>query len=141
MEFSEILEKIKKENSEKIVLIKCGIFYIGTGRDAIMLNNLFGLRPICYKEKICKCAIPVELLEKYLDDLNRTGYGYIVYDYYPGKERMEQEEIAKKEGKKIEIEEEHFDCSRCWYKRNRIEKWLRENKDVLENMGKKEDRI
>ena len=43
MKFSKKIEEIKnrEENREKIVLARCGIFFIAIGTDAILLNKLY----------------------------------------------------------------------------------------------------
>ena len=38
MKFVQKVKELKKENKGKIVLVRCGIFVIATGKDAILLN-------------------------------------------------------------------------------------------------------
>lgn len=83
MKFSERVEEIKndKENEGKIVLVRCGIFVIAIGNDAILLNELYGLKVTCFKDYVCKVGIPVSFVLKYLDLIEEKGYGYVLYDY------------------------------------------------------------
>lgn len=83
MKFSKKIEEIKnkEENKGKIVLVRCGIFFIATGNDAILLNKLYGLKVTCFKENVCKVGVPVSFLLKYLDLIERDEYSYILYDY------------------------------------------------------------
>lgn len=75
MKFSKKIEEIKnkEENKGKIVLVRCGIFFIATGNDAILLNKLYGLKVTCFKENICKVGVPVSFLLKYLDLIETTN--------------------------------------------------------------------
>ena len=86
MKFSKQIEEIKneEENKGKIVLIRCGIFFIATGSDAVLLNKLYGLKVICFQEGVCKVGIPVSFALKYLEMLEKDQYGYILYDYEYG---------------------------------------------------------
>lgn len=109
MKFSEKMEELKnnKKNKGKIILVKCGIFIIAVGNDAILLNELYGLKVTCFKEKICKVGVPVGSILKYLDLIENDGYSYILYDkktdtkefvlqyQFEGKENTRQEKCKK----------------------------------------------
>ena len=83
MKFSEKIEKIKSKEQfkGKIALVRCGIFIVAIGNDAILLNKLFGLKLTCFKENTCKVGVPVNSVLKYLDLIEEKGYGYVLYDY------------------------------------------------------------
>lgn len=83
MRFSKKVEEIKnkEENKGKIVLVRCGIFFIAIGADAILLNRLYGLKVTCFKENICKVGVPVSFALKYLELIEKDGYSYVLYDY------------------------------------------------------------
>ena len=104
MKFSKKFEEIKnrEENIGKIVLIRCGIFFIAIGNDSVLLNKLYGLKVTCFKENVCKVGIPVSFISKYLDIIEEDGYGYILYDY--DKDTKELTEKYKFEGN-INIDE------------------------------------
>ena len=51
MSFSTMLEILQEKNKNSIVLIKTGVFYIATGKDAVFLNNVFQLQCICFKKQ------------------------------------------------------------------------------------------
>ena len=105
--------KIKEENKGKIVLIRCGIFVVATGEDAILLNRLYGLKVTCFEEKVCKVGMPVSFLLKYLELIEKDGYGYILYDYEKNtKELSSQYEFDGKEN--IETEK-CKNCKECVY--------------------------
>ncbi len=64
MKYTELLEKLQKENKEHIVLIKNGIFFIAIGKDAIELNKLIGLQLTCMREGLCKVRISSKKFRK-----------------------------------------------------------------------------
>ena len=113
MKFSKQIEEIKneEENKGKIVLIRCGIFFIATGNDAILLNKLYGLKVICFKEGVCKVGIPVSFALKYLEMLEKDQYGYILYDYE--KETKQLIPQYKYEGNANPEENMCKDCVEC----------------------------
>ena len=97
MSFSSMVNFLQEMNKEKIVLIKCGVFYIAKGRDAVFLSDTLKLKVTCMENAVCKVGIPINSLEKYLTKLDQLNYGYIVYDY-SNKENKIEEKI-KKDGK------------------------------------------
>lgn len=113
MKFSERIEEIKneKENEGKIILVRCGIFVIAIGNDAILLNELYGLKVTCFKENICKVGIPVSFVLKYLELIEEKGYGYVLYDY--GKNTKELVKQYNFDGKKNTKKENCKNCKDC----------------------------
>ena len=86
-----MIEKIKQIYPNRIVLITCGVFYIATGEDAIILNKKMNLKVSCARKYICKVGVPKSSIEKYIQKLNDLNYKYIVLDY-----DKEQNKIIKK---------------------------------------------
>lgn len=82
--------KNKEKNKGKLVLVRCGIFVIATGEDAILLNKLYGLKVTCFEEE---------------------GYGYVLYDY--GKDSKELVEQYKFEGKENTETKKYLNCKEC----------------------------
>ena len=103
--------KNKEENKGKLVLIRCGIFVIATGEDAILLNKLYGLKVVCLQKKECKVGMPVSFILKYLELIEKDGYGYVLYDY--GKDKQELVEQYKFEGKENPEREKCKCCEEC----------------------------
>ena len=99
MKFLKIVEEIqnKKENSDYLILIHCGIFFYGIGKDAVLLREHFGLNNICISNKICKCVIPVSKIDKFIQKLIAKNISVAIYDYYPKeKERKVQYQLLKR---------------------------------------------
>ena len=112
MSFSKMFSILQRVEKEKIVLIKLGIFYIATGKDAVLLHNKLGLKCVCYKDNICKIGIPLESLEKYLKQIEKLKYSYIVYDI----DKTKRELIIVREYKGIKrnkIIDENINCLLC----------------------------
>ena len=105
MRFNQKVKELKKleENKGKMVLIRCGIFVIATGEDAILLNKLYGLKVTCFEKDECKVGMPVSFLLKYLELIEDEGYGYVLYDYGKGtKELVVQYKFDGKENTEVQ---------------------------------------
>ena len=89
--FSTMLELLQEKNNQRVVLIKTGVFYIATGKDAIFLNNVLKLKCTCFSENVCKVGIPEMSLPKYLERLDRLNVSYIVYHFNNEKEMLVEE--------------------------------------------------
>lgn len=115
MKFLEMVEALQKEekNQNKIILIKCGVFFAAIGKDAILLHEILGLNVTCIKPGICKVGIPRLNCIKYTDKLENSGYGYILYDYNSKNKKAE----AKYEymGKANTETEKNIGCRDCKY--------------------------
>ncbi len=77
---------IAKKEKGKIVFCNSGNFYVAIGKDAVLLNNLIGLKVSCIKPEICKVGFPISSLEKYTEILTEKRYGFIVYYFDKEKE-------------------------------------------------------
>ena len=49
--FAEIVKELQEKHKGYLVLVKNGIFYCGIGKDAVIMNQLWGYKPICFKEE------------------------------------------------------------------------------------------
>ena len=129
--FVEQVQEIQKKNIGKIILVRNGIFFCGIGKDAVIMEQLFGYKPICIKNQICKIGVPVSKFKKLIPQLIQTGYSYIIYDYE--KENQKIEEIYRIDGEKIYEEKENIGCKNCWNKANKIkttEEYIEELKNI-----------
>lgn len=111
MSFSNMLEFLKEKDRNKIIMIKTGVFYIATGRDAVFLGKELGLKCICFKNKICKVGVPENTIEKYVEKLNKLGLGYIVYDFDSSREELNVK--YSKEGKYHNEINDNKGCLEC----------------------------
>ncbi len=104
MKFYEIVKELQEKDSETIVMIKNGIFFIAIGKDAIILQKIFHLKPICFKEKVCKCVIPIKSIEKYIKAVEKRELSLVLYDYNKDRKDKEIEEILRVSNNKIKKE-------------------------------------
>lgn len=81
MKFLEMVQKLQQEHKGKLVIVQCGIFYIGVGKDAIILNKLINLELTCYTKSICKAGFPENALSKYIKLLQASNISVVVYGY------------------------------------------------------------
>ena len=82
------------------------------------------LKPVCLKEEICKCGVPVKTFDRFIHKLKRENdIAIVIYDY--NKDDLNKyKEIARIEGKKVYETSKCKDCNECWYSKNRIVKEL-----------------
>lgn len=101
MRYLDLVKKLQNEeiNEGSIVLIKNGIFFIGVGKDAIILNRELKLKLICMKENMCKAGFQTRSIEKYINELKSLNKSFVIYDY--SKEKQKEEEIIRFCGDKI----------------------------------------
>lgn len=106
-----MIEILKLKDKNKIILVKLGVFYVGIGNDAVLLHKILGFKCTCYKNNVCKVGMPVSMIEKYIEKINKTNYAYVIYNY--DKEKIELIEIARKDGKAKDEENENINCLLC----------------------------
>lgn len=111
MSFSKMLEILQERNEKKIVLIRLGMFYIATGRDAVLLHDKLNLKCTCFTDNMCKVGIPVIAIDKYIEKLDKTGYGYVIYNY--NKDKAELTEVLTKAGRATRITSKNLNCLTC----------------------------
>ena len=112
MSFSQMVKLLREENKEKILFINAGAFYIAVEEDAVLLNNKLQLKCSCFQKNTCKVGVPIASLEKYLKEIEKLEYGYIVYNF--NKEQQNLEIIKEYKGKKKnKTERKNINCLRC----------------------------
>ena len=109
MSFRKIVERLQnlEENEGFLILVRCGVFFTGIGKDAVILSEKLGITNVCFAEGICKSSIPVCRIEKILPRIISKDISVAIYEYNPkGIERKNGEkywltkiEDNKKEGK------------------------------------------
>ena len=110
MRYLRKIEELKKENEDRILLARCGVFMIAIGKDAIFLSEKFGFKKTCFKKGVCRVGVPLTYTLKYLELLEHRGYSYVVYDY----DKNTKELIEKYRYNGInKIEEIDFLCKNC----------------------------
>ena len=110
MRYLRKIEELKKENEDRILLARCGVFMIAIGKDAIVLSKEFGFKKTCFTEGVCRIGIPLTYTLKYLELLEHRGYSYVVYDY----DKNTKELIEKYRYDGInKIGEIDFSCKNC----------------------------
>ena len=76
---SKIYDKyieLKNKDSNKIYLFLCGNFYITLDSDAIVLNELFGMKLTKFSNLCDKCGFPKNSLDKYIKLFNTNNIEY-----------------------------------------------------------------
>lgn len=81
MKFLDIYKQLQEKDLDTIVLVRNGIFFVALERSALALQALFSLRPICFREGVCKCVVPVQQIKKYMDRMIYLKHNFILYEY------------------------------------------------------------
>ena len=111
MSFSKMVEGLKERDKEKLLIIGLGAFYIAIGEDAVLLHEKLGLKCTCFKNHICKVGIQRNSIEKYIKEIEKLKYEYILYEYNNKNKRLL--ELSYKEGKKNKIMNKNINCLAC----------------------------
>ena len=69
-------ENLKENNEDLIYLFLCGNFYIALDSDAIILNELFGMKLTKFSNLCDKCGFPKNSLEKYVNMFEEKNIKY-----------------------------------------------------------------
>ena len=73
-------EKLKDNNEDLIYLFLCGNFYIALDSDAIILNELFGMKLTKFSNLCDKCGFPKNSIEKYINIFNEHNIKYEIIE-------------------------------------------------------------
>lgn len=112
MGFSKMLGLLQIKDKGYIILANAGNFYIARGKDALVLNEILGLKLSCLETEICKVGFPINALEKYTKLIEKKGYSYIVYNYDNVFNKLDI--IKRYDGKhKNKIKEDRNNCYIC----------------------------
>ena len=107
-----MMKILQKEDKGKIIICNAGNFYIALGKDAVLSNNLIGLKVSCIEPGICKVGFPINSLEKYTELLIQKRYSYIVYYFDQKKEELEILESFQGKNENS-LEQENINCYTC----------------------------
>ena len=135
MKFLEMVEKFQnlKENKEKVLLARCGVFMVAIGKDAILLYKVLKLKVTCIKAGVCKAGIPVSYTLKYTNILEELGYGYVIYDYDSKNKTFNRK--FEFEGAKNPETARCMDCKNCKYYKDH---GMVDNVDIFEILKQRE---
>lgn len=138
MKLGEIIENLQKENPGYIILIRSGIFYIGVGKDALILKELLGLKQVCFSKNVCRVGIPADIIKKYEKELINLDCTYVIYDYSPSSiledTKEDYKEVSRNIGRIIREDRMCIDCNKCWFKQNKINKQIDESLEKIERL-------
>lgn len=140
MKFLDIVKKIQNlpENEGYLVLVRCGIFFDAIGKDGVILAEQFGFNPICLKEKLCKCAIPVKNIDKFIKLAMEKKISIVIYEYQPNginsDINQKYELLTRIILCPIEEHRNCLDCKQCWYKDRRIQEGKEVINDAIQNL-------
>ena len=119
MSFYDFVQTLKAKNPNKLIFVRCGVFFTCIGKDAIIAEKILRLKRTCFSKQICKCGMPAiyteKNLEKLEEKLKNVDYGILIYN------EMEEGDVEyndKKYGliwehKGNKTIEEKRDCLNC----------------------------
>lgn len=77
----EIYLKLKKDNNDKVIIIKNGEFYYTYDKDSYIINYFFKYKIINTNDKEYTC-FPKNSLNNIIKLLNSKCIGYVIYDKF-----------------------------------------------------------
>ena len=126
MSFKKIVEKLQnaEENKGFLILIRCGVFFTGVGKDAIILTEKLGITNVCFAEGVCKSSIPVCRIDKILPKIISNDISVAIYEYNPkgieGKKGEKYELLRRIVMSPVEETRACLECEKCMYYKSRI---------------------
>lgn len=144
MKFYDFVAKLQKEYDGKVILIKNGTFYNAIGKDAIIVENIFKLKRVCFAKSICKCGFPVYYYQQKLDifeeKLKKAGISIIIFDEKENGRYIYKNKkydiLFEVKGRDIKERRENLDCLQCnnniYYKETNQYTILKEEADIRE---------
>ena len=76
-------KELKAKDTEKVYILRSGIFYTMLNEDAILVNEKLGLKITDLSPNIIKCGFPISQIEKYKSLLDEKNITYEVIDNLP----------------------------------------------------------
>ena len=76
-------KELKAKDTEKVYILRSGIFYTMLNEDAILVNEKLGLKITDLSSNIIKCGFPISQIEKYKSLLDEKNITYEVIDNLP----------------------------------------------------------
>lgn len=146
MKFGEGINKLQEKYRDYIIFAKNGIFYNAIGKDALFLEQEFKLKKTCFGKNTCKCGIPLNSIENFINKLEDEDIKYIVFDYIQGKNLKLEEQFIERYrediGKNVNKEELKSKCKNCKDKKkiNTQNLYIPNNEEVIKiaTISKKE---
>ena len=126
MSFRKIVEELQnaEENEGFLILIRCGVFFTGVGKDAIILTEKLGITNVCFSEGVCKSSIPVCRIDKILTKIISKDISVAIYEYNPkgieGRKGEKYELLRRIVMSPVEETRKCLECEKCIYYKSRI---------------------
>ena len=140
MSFRKIVEKLQntEENERFLILIRCGVFFTGVGKDAIILTEKLGITNVCFSEGVCKSSIPVCKLDKILSKIIRKDKSVVIYEYNPkgieGRKGEKYELLRKIVMKPVKETRKCLECEKCIYYKSRIKTNIASTEEIIKGI-------
>lgn len=141
LSFKKIVESLQQEeeNQNFLILIRCGVFFVGIGKDAVILAEKLGLTNICFTEGVCKCGIPVNRMDKMLRKIIDNDISVVIYEYSPkGLENSSEKYklLRRIVMKPVEESRRCLNCEKCIYYDKRVKSSIASTEDIIEGIDK-----
>ena len=133
MKFLNAVEQLQQntENKGKIVIVRCGAFFVAIGKDALILNKILGFKVTCMRKNLCKVGIPINSILRYSEILENKGYSFLLYDY--DKEKNEYTLKYSFIGKTNQEVDDCLECEKCQYNKYKTDYEKIDIFDLLKN--------
>lgn len=131
--YYRLFNDVFEDNKNKICMFEMGAFYAIINEQAMYIEELLGLKKICFAPGICKVGFPTGSLTKYMKKLQYLGISFAVLDACDV--NLDADYTYKLKGfkKKCEFVDERFvfhkenyacNCNKCSFKKTEVMKAL-----------------
>lgn len=140
MSFKKIVEKLQnaEENKGFLILVRCGVFFTGIGKDAIILTEKLGITNVCFSDGICKSSIHVCRIDKILPKIISKNISVAIYEYNPkgidGKNGEKYELLRRIAMSPIKETRKCLECTKCMYYDRRVKVNISSTEEILKGI-------
>lgn len=140
MSFKKIVEELQQaqENEGFLVLIRCGVFFAGIGKDAVILAENFEITNICFAEGICKAGIPVNRIDKMIGKIVGKNMSVVIYDYNPNgleKDKNKKYDVLRRiVMNPVRETRKCLECAECYYYDKRMRSSIASTEDIVKGI-------
>ena len=140
MSFKKIVEKLQnqEENEGFLILVRCGVFFTGIGKDAVILTEKLGITNVCFSEGMCKSSIPVSRIDKILPKIISKNLSVAIYEYNPkgieGKNGEKYELLRRIVMSSVTETRKCLECKKCIYYDKRIRNNIASTEEIIKGI-------
>lgn len=127
MQFYDFVKDVKNTIKDKICIFRIGTFFNAVGIDAVILSEYTDLIKVCFGNNVCKCGVPINIIDRFIDKLIELDLPFCIFDYTEDESNYSFKYkdkiyscIKENKGVKINFSKYSIDCTSCKYSNNNL---------------------